>query len=192
MSTLRVLPTCDRTRSKLAYPLRWSLHSQSRVLSMARPLQKFNPRKSLLKSPYNANKPHLPPLPSNYRPFPFRSASESTFFWFLSLTSRLATGLIGILCVHWLREFKRDPARSHKNRSCDSTNAVLGVTTMESPRRSITPTHSGSLLFVDTILALTLEPGVMSSPQRLHQKPSNRSSIFSPKIRTFDGDESPR
>ena len=40
---------------------------------------------------------------------------------------------------------------------------------MESPHRSASPATArpGSLLFVGTILALTAEPGIMSSPQRL-------------------------
>jgi hypothetical protein len=52
------------------------------------------------------------------QPQPFsvsRSAIRINIFWFLSLTLSMATVLIGILCMQWLREFKRDAARSHKN-----------------------------------------------------------------------------
>src|SRR6266446_7680910 len=44
-----------------------------------------------------------------------RSAVRINIFWFLSLTLSMATVLIGILCMQWLREFKRDAARSHKD-----------------------------------------------------------------------------
>jgi len=43
------------------------------------------------------------------------SAIRINIFWFLSLTLSMATVLICILCMQWLREFKRDAARSHKN-----------------------------------------------------------------------------
>ncbi|KAH9484816.1 hypothetical protein JR316_0001718 [Psilocybe cubensis] len=45
------------------------------------------------------------------------SASEVRInvLWFLSLTLSMATVLIGILCMQWLREFGRDAARSHKD-----------------------------------------------------------------------------
>ncbi|KDR67793.1 hypothetical protein GALMADRAFT_1061877 [Galerina marginata CBS 339.88] len=51
-------------------------------------------------------------------PSPFSvsgSAVRINIFWFLSLTLSMATVLIGILCMQWLREFKRDAARSHKD-----------------------------------------------------------------------------
>jgi len=52
------------------------------------------------------------------QPKPFlvsSSAMRINIFWFLSLTLSMATVLIGILCMQWLREFKRDAARSHKD-----------------------------------------------------------------------------
>ncbi|KAF8149396.1 hypothetical protein B0H34DRAFT_185951 [Crassisporium funariophilum] len=43
------------------------------------------------------------------------SAVRINIFWFLSLTLSMATVLVGILCMQWLREFQRDAARSHKD-----------------------------------------------------------------------------
>ncbi|PPR04409.1 hypothetical protein CVT26_004234 [Gymnopilus dilepis] len=43
------------------------------------------------------------------------SSVRINIFWFLSLTLSMATVLIGILCMQWLREYGRDAARSHKD-----------------------------------------------------------------------------
>ncbi|TFK44089.1 hypothetical protein BDQ12DRAFT_717277 [Crucibulum laeve] len=42
------------------------------------------------------------------------SAVRINIYWFLSLTLSMATVLIGILAMQWLREFQRDAGRSHK------------------------------------------------------------------------------
>ncbi|KIM45633.1 hypothetical protein M413DRAFT_65719, partial [Hebeloma cylindrosporum] len=53
------------------------------------------------------------------QPQPFSVSGSAirinVFFLFLSLTLGMATFLIGIICMQWLREFKRDAARSHRN-----------------------------------------------------------------------------
>ena len=43
------------------------------------------------------------------------SAIRINILWFLSLTLSMATALVCILCMQWLREFTTDAARSHKN-----------------------------------------------------------------------------
>ncbi|KAF8069128.1 hypothetical protein FPV67DRAFT_1669153 [Lyophyllum atratum] len=54
---------------------------------------------------------------SNFSPAPFvpsPSVVRVNVFWFLSLTLSLATVLIGILCMQWLREYQRESTLSYK------------------------------------------------------------------------------
>ncbi|KAF5378741.1 hypothetical protein D9615_007003 [Tricholomella constricta] len=54
---------------------------------------------------------------SNLSPEPFTpspSVVRVNVFWFLSLTLSLATVLIGILCMQWLREYQRETTLSYK------------------------------------------------------------------------------
>ncbi|KAJ3503612.1 hypothetical protein NLJ89_g8352 [Agrocybe chaxingu] len=46
---------------------------------------------------------------------PTRAEVRINMFWFSSLTLSMATVLIGIVCMQWLREFRRDATRSHKD-----------------------------------------------------------------------------
>ncbi|TFK33379.1 hypothetical protein BDQ12DRAFT_573757, partial [Crucibulum laeve] len=45
---------------------------------------------------------------------PSASAVRINTFWFLSLTFSLATAIMGILCIQWLREYERDIKLSPK------------------------------------------------------------------------------
>ncbi|TFK37107.1 hypothetical protein BDQ12DRAFT_608446 [Crucibulum laeve] len=48
-------------------------------------------------------------------PMPTSAAVRINIFWFLSLTLGLSTVLIGILCMQWLREYRREASLPHKD-----------------------------------------------------------------------------
>ncbi|KAF9550438.1 hypothetical protein CPC08DRAFT_622631, partial [Agrocybe pediades] len=66
-----------------------------------------------------------PPAPTLFNPPPFvpnRSAERINIFWFISLIFSLATALIGIISLQWLREYQ-----SYANFNSEETFIIFNM-----------------------------------------------------------------